>query len=76
MCGGGSYKSNLICDFVKKALHVTKEKHGQSVILVIDNAPCHSKIKSVLDEKEFSNDQMVRGKASFRPSVMVQKNDR
>lgn len=53
------YINNLTCDFVKKTLWVAKEKYSWSVILVIDNPPCHLKIKSALDE-EFSNDQILR----------------
>ena len=56
----GSFKKENAAEWVKTCLRVAISKHGGPVVLVVDNAPCHSQVEEVLQEREFRNCKILR----------------
>ena len=50
----GPFKREQAAEWVKTCLEIAIEKHGGPVVLVVDNAPCHShKLNQFLRKKGF-----------------------
>ena len=56
----GSFKKDSAQEWVKSCLRIAREKYGRPVVLVLDNAPCHSQIEDILDEEEFKDHRILR----------------
>ena len=56
----GSFKKEQARAWVKECLRQARRKHCGPVVLVIDNAPCHSGIEEVLLDPEFSDHRILR----------------
>lgn len=56
----GSFKKEQAQTFVRQCLRVAFEKYHTPVVLVADNAPCHSGIEQVFLEPEFAHHFFLR----------------
>lgn len=56
----GSFKKPNAQAWMKTCLRQAMIKHGEPVVMVIDNAPCHSNIEEVLQEEEFREHRILR----------------
>ncbi|KAF7692991.1 hypothetical protein CDIK_2320 [Cucumispora dikerogammari] len=56
----GSFKKENAIEWVKTCFRVAVLKHGGPVVLVVDNAPCHSQVESVLQKAEFLECKILR----------------
>ena len=56
----GSFKHQEANEWIKECLRRGNEKHRIPVVLVIDNAPCHSRVEEILLEDEFSRNRILR----------------
>ncbi len=45
---------------MRRCLRAAIEKHGSPVVIVIDNAPCHSSMEEILNEEEFIGNRILR----------------
>ncbi|KAF7685812.1 hypothetical protein CDIK_3439 [Cucumispora dikerogammari] len=56
----GSFKKENAAESVKTCLRIAISKHGGPVVLVVDNAPCHSQVENVLQDIHFENCKILR----------------
>jgi len=56
----GSFTKLTAIEWFKTCLRKANEIYKSEVVIVIDNAPCHSKIEEILDEEEFKLNKMLR----------------
>ncbi|KAF7685021.1 hypothetical protein CDIK_4229 [Cucumispora dikerogammari] len=56
----GSFKRENAVEWFKSCLRVAVERHGGPVVIVIDNAPCHTNVETILEEAEFSLCKILR----------------
>ncbi|KAF7696498.1 hypothetical protein CDIK_1824 [Cucumispora dikerogammari] len=56
----GSFKKENAAEWVKTCLRIAISKHGGAVVLVVDNALCHSQVKNVLQDIHFENCKILR----------------
>ena len=56
----GAYKSDQACEWMRRCLRITRFKFDGTVVMVIDNAPCHSGLENVFKEPEFSDNHVLR----------------
>ena len=47
----GSFTKNIARDWMRGALRAAKEKYGTPVVMIIDNAPSHTDIESIILEE-------------------------
>ena len=55
----GSFTKPDAIEFLKYCLRVSTVRHGGPVVLVIDNAPCHSKVEESIMEEEDLRDCII-----------------
>ena len=56
----GAFKSDQACEWMRRCLRITRFKFDGPVVMVIDNAPCHSGLENVFEEPEFSDNHLLR----------------
>ncbi|KAF7700677.1 hypothetical protein CDIK_0886 [Cucumispora dikerogammari] len=56
----GSFKIENAVKWFKSCLRVAVERHGEPVVIVIDNDPCHTNVETILEEAEFSLCKILR----------------
>lgn len=56
----GSFKKPEANEFVKQCLRNAQNIYQEPVVMVIDNAPCHSSIEEVFAEEEFFHHRLIR----------------
>ena len=56
----GAFKSDQFCEWIRRCLIITRFKFDGPVVMVIDNAPCHSGLDDVFKEPEFSDNHLLR----------------
>ena len=49
----GAFHREDACEWLRACCRKAFETYRRQVVIVIDNAPCHSRIKEILDEEEF-----------------------
>ena len=45
---------------MRTCLRVARSKFGGPIVMVIDNAPCHSRIEAIFEEQEFADNVLLR----------------
>lgn len=56
----GSFKKEDVKEWTRECLRKANEIYERGVVLVIDNAPCHTSIEEVVEEDEFRQHQIFR----------------
>lgn len=56
----GSFRGDQACEWMRLCLRACFMKFGGPIIMVIDNAPCHSKLEVLFIEPEFKNNILLR----------------
>lgn len=56
----GSFKKDDAREWMKTCLRQALTRHGEGVVMVIDNAPCHSQIEEILQDQEFCENKILR----------------
>ncbi|KAF7702762.1 hypothetical protein CDIK_0391 [Cucumispora dikerogammari] len=56
----GSLMIENAVEWFKSCIRVAVERHGRSVVIVIDNAPCHTNVEPILKKAEFSLCKILR----------------
>ena len=56
----GSFTAELANLYIKTVFRKGHEVFSGPVVLVIDNAPCHSRVEQILSEEEFAADKILR----------------
>ena len=56
----GSFTKELAKDWMRTAFRLAREKNASPIVMVIDNAGCHSGIESILLEDEFQDHIFLR----------------
>ena len=57
----GSFTKELAQEWMRQCLRNAINMHGgMSICMVIDNAPCHSKMEEVFEEEEFQGSKLLR----------------
>lgn len=56
----GSFKKENAHTWIKDCLRKAKDLYNGPVVLVIDNAPCHSKTEEIVEEPEFRGNFILR----------------
>ena len=64
----GSFNNQLANEYIRRLLRSAKINYGGDVCLVIDNAPCHSRVEQLLDEEEFSG-CLIKRLAPYSPML-------
>ena len=56
----GAFKSDSACEWMRSCLRAARQKFGEFVVMVVDNAPCHANLKSIFAEPKFSGNVLLR----------------
>ena len=57
----GSFTHDLSNEFIRRCMRSANQYfEGQSILLIIDNAPCHTRAEEVFQEQEFSTNYLLR----------------
>ena len=56
----GSFKKENALVWMRTCLRIAMEKHGGPIVLVIDNAPCHSNIEAELLKEDLADCKVLR----------------
>ena len=56
----GSFNKESAREWLRVCFRKANTVYGRNVVIVIDNAPCHSQIEVVLDEPEFLGNKILR----------------
>ena len=56
----GTFKKPEAKEFIRRCLRNAQNMYQTSIVLVIDNAPCHAAIEEVFEEDEFLNNHLLR----------------
>ena len=56
----GSFKKENAQEWIKTCLRKAVKVHGGPVVLIVDNAPCHSGVEEVLQIEEFNQCRILR----------------
>lgn len=56
----GSFKMAECNEFVRQCLRAAQNMYHSSVVLVMDNAPCHRNVEAVFADEEFRNHSLLR----------------
>ena len=56
----GSFRKESAQSWMQECLRAAKRQYGGPVVMVVDNAPCHSNIEEVFNEKEFLGCEVLR----------------
>lgn len=56
----GSFKQETAREFVRQCLRRAYQRYQCAVVLIVDNAPCHTNVESVFLEDEFSHNYLLR----------------
>ena len=56
----GSFKKENAKAWMETCLRQSMIRHGEPVVMVVDNAPCHSQLEEVLQGQEFRQNKIIR----------------
>ena len=56
----GSFRKESTQSWMRECLRAAKRQYGGPVVMVVDNAPCHSNIEEVFSEEEFLGCEVLR----------------
>ena len=56
----GSFRKESAQSWMRECLRAVKRQYGGPVVMVVDNAPCHSNIEEVFSEEEFLGCEVLR----------------
>ena len=56
----GSFTNESANDFVRSVIRKARDHYNMNVCIVIDNAPCHSRVENILNESEFYGSTILR----------------
>ena len=56
----GSFRKESAQSWMRECLRVVKRQYGGPVVMVVDNAPCHSNIEEVFSEEEFLGCEVLK----------------
>lgn len=56
----GAFRNKQACEWMRHCLPAAREKYGGPIVMVIDNAPCHTALEKVFQEEEFADNILMR----------------
>ena len=56
----GAFHRADACELLRACFRKAFEAYRRPVVIVIDNAPCHSRVEEILTEEEFSRNKILR----------------
>ncbi len=56
----GSYKGDNACDWLRTMLNACFARNLFDIVIICDNAPCHSRLESVMEEPVYNDVELLR----------------